>query len=45
LEFKSRFLFEAINEFIKTKILKTVEVEKIKSYKIHSIKSLKKVDI
>jgi len=45
LEFKSRFLFEAINEFIKTKILKTVEVEKIKSYKIHNIKSLKRVDI
>ncbi len=45
LEFKNRFLFEAINEFIKSKNLTTVEIEKIKSYKIHSIKSLKKVDI
>ena len=45
IEFKNRFLFEAINEFIKLKSLKTIEVKKIKSYKIHSIKSLKKVDI
>ena len=45
IEFKNRFLFEAINEFIKSKNLATAEVAKIKSYKIHSIKSLKKVDI
>ena len=45
IEFKNKFLFEAINEFIKSKSLTTTEVEKIKSYKIHSIKSLKKVDI
>jgi hypothetical protein len=45
IEFKNKFLFEAINEFIKSKSLTVTEVEKIKSYKIHSIKSLKKVDI
>lgn len=45
IDFKNRFLFEAINEFIKSKNLATTEVEKVKSYKIHSIKSLKKVDI
>lgn len=45
IEFKNKFLFEAINEFIKSKSLTTTEVEKIKSYKIHSIKSLKKVEI
>jgi len=44
IEFKNRFLFEAIGRMIEEVKVKDVEIAKTKTYKIHNIKSLMRLD-
>jgi hypothetical protein len=44
IEFKNRFLFEAVGRMIEEVEIKDVEIVKTKTYKIHNIKSLMRLD-
>jgi choline kinase len=45
IDFKNRFLFEAINQMIKTNTVENVDVDTNKTIKINSIKSLKRIEL